>query len=115
MGADAATVRPSLAGYNLPLLDELLRFVITGTFLTYLFYTIESPSILLAGTKLGLVTVPFVLYALLRYMYLIHVRGEGSAPDEVLLKDRPLQVAIGLWGLSFLIVLYVLPGAVTSP
>ncbi|MDZ4771435.1 MAG: decaprenyl-phosphate phosphoribosyltransferase, partial [Chloroflexota bacterium] len=61
MGSNAGIVRPSLAQYNLPLLDEMLRMVITGTFLTYLFYTIESPSVLLAGTKLGLVTVPFVL------------------------------------------------------
>lgn len=115
MGANAAVVRPSLAQYNLALLDEMLRMMITGTFLTYLFYTIESPSVLLAGTKLGLVTVPFVLYALFRYMYLIHVRGEGSAPDEVLLRDRPLQAAILLWGATFLIVLYVLPGVMNTP
>jgi hypothetical protein len=47
-------------------------------------------------------------------MYLIHVKGEGSAPDEVLLRDRPLQVAILLWGITFIIVLYVLPGAVSA-
>lgn len=111
---NAGSARKSLEQYNLPLLDDMLRFVMTGTFLTYLFYTIESPSILLAGTKLGLVTVPFVLYALFRYMYLIHVKGEGSAPDEVLLRDRPLQVSMLLWGLTFIIVLYVLPGAVSA-
>ncbi len=111
----AGTVRPSLAQYNLPLLDEMLRMVITGTFLTYLFYTVESPSALLAGTQSGLLTVPFVLYALFRYMYLIHVRGEGSAPDEVLLRDRPLQAAIALWGITFLIVLYVLPRVMNTP
>lgn len=111
---NAGSARKSLEQYNLPLLDDMLRFVMTGAFLTYLFYTIESPSILLAGTKLGLITVPYVLYALFRYMYLIHVKGEGSAPDEVLLRDRPLQVAILLWGITFIIVLYVLPGAVSA-
>ncbi|MBK8020338.1 MAG: decaprenyl-phosphate phosphoribosyltransferase [Chloroflexi bacterium] len=108
---EAGSIRSTLSQYNLPLLDEMLRMVVTGTLLTYLFYTVESPSVLLAGTKLGLVTVPFVLYALFRYMYLIHVRGEGSAPDEVLLRDRPLQISILLWGITFIVVLYVLPGA----
>ncbi|MBL8133345.1 MAG: decaprenyl-phosphate phosphoribosyltransferase, partial [Anaerolineae bacterium] len=55
---EAGSIRSTLSQYNLPLLDEMLRMVMTGTFLTYLFYTVESPSVLLAGTKLGLVTVP---------------------------------------------------------
>ncbi len=110
----AGDIRVTLDEYNLPLLDEMLRMVMTGTFLVYLFYIIEAPSILLAGTKLGLVTVPFVLYALFRYMYLIHVKGEGSAPDEVLLRDRPLQIAILLWGVIFVAILY-LPGVINTP
>ncbi len=107
MQAQAGAVREALHQYNLPLLDDMLRFVMVGTFMTYLLYTIERPSILLAGNNLTLVTVPFVLYGLFRYLYLIHVEGEGSAPDEVLLKDRPLQITILLWGLSFVIILYV--------
>ncbi len=76
----------TLDSYNLPLLDDMLRMVTTSTLIAYLLYTIEAPSVLLAGTKLALLTVPFVLYALWRYLYLIHVKGEGSAPDEVLLR-----------------------------
>ena len=90
----------------------MLRTVSTSTLVAYILYTIESPSILLANTKLALVTVPFVLYGLFRYMYLIYVKGEGSAPDEVLLKDHPLQLAILLWGFSFIIVLYVIPSLI---
>ena len=75
--------------------------------IAYLLYTIEAPSVLLAGTKLALLTVPFVLYALWRYLYLIHVEGEGSAPEEVLLRDRPLQISILLWGLTFVVILYL--------
>jgi len=107
MQEQAGAVREALNKYNLPLLDDMLRFVMVGTFMTYLLYTIERPSILLAGNNLTLATVPFVLYGLFRYLYLIHVEGEGSAPDEVLLKDRPLQVTILLWGLSFVLILYV--------
>lgn len=103
----AGTIRVTLDSYNLPLLDDMLRMVMTGTLIAYLLYTIEAPSILLAGSNLALLTVPFVLYGLFRYMYLIHVKGEGSAPDEVLLRDRPLQVAIALWGLTFIAILYL--------
>ncbi len=106
LGDDAGNIRTTLNSYNLPLLDDMLRMVMTSTLIAYLLYTIEAPSVLLAGTKLALVTVPFVLYALWRYLYLIHVKGEGSAPDEVLLRDRPLQISILLWGLTFVLILY---------
>jgi 4-hydroxybenzoate polyprenyltransferase len=109
LGPSAGETRPIFKDYNLALLDEMLRTVSTSTLVAYILYTIESPSILLANTKLALITVPFVLYGLFRYMYLIYVKGEGSAPDEVLLTDHPLQVAIISWGISFLIVLYVIP------
>ncbi len=109
LAEQAGSLRVTLRHYNLPLLDDMLRMVMTGTLITYLLYTIEAPSILLAGTNLALLTVPFVLYGVFRYLYLIHVKGEGSAPDEVLFKDRPLQIAIGLWGVTFLAILY-LPG-----
>lgn len=109
LGADAAKVRPIFKHYNLPLLDEMLRIVTTGTLIAYILYTIEAPSVLLRGSNLALTTVPFVLYGLLRYLYLIHVKGEGSAPDEVVLQDRPLQTAIILWVLAFIVILYVVP------
>jgi 4-hydroxybenzoate polyprenyltransferase len=109
LGPSAGETRPIFKEYNLALLDEMLRTVSTSTLVAYILYTIESPSILLANTKLALITVPFVLYGLFRYMYLIYVKGEGSAPDEVILTDHPLQLAIILWGLSFIIVLYIIP------
>lgn len=107
----AGSIRITLDHYNLPMLDDMLRMVMTGTIIAYLLYAIEAPSMLLAGTNLALLTVPFVLYGMFRYLYLIHVKGEGSAPDEVLLKDRPLQAAILLWGLTFVAILYLLPTA----
>lgn len=103
----AQSVRSTYRDYSLPLLDDMLRMVTTSTFLAYLLYTIEAPTIKVADTNLALVTVPFVLYALFRYLYLIHVRGEGGAPDEVLLRDYPLLASILLWGLTFLAILYL--------
>jgi 4-hydroxybenzoate polyprenyltransferase len=106
LGAGAGNIRATLGSYNLALLDDMLRMVTTSTLIAYLLYTIEAPSVLLAGTNLALLTVPFVLYALWRYLYLIHVKGVGSAPEEVLLRDRSLQVSILLWGLTFVAILY---------
>jgi len=107
LGESAGGIRVTLGQYSLPLLDDMLRMVMTSTFIAYLLYTIEAPSVLLAGTKMGLLTVPFVLYALWRYLYLIHVEGGGSAPEDVLFRDRPLQISILLWGLTFVAILYL--------
>jgi 4-hydroxybenzoate polyprenyltransferase len=110
LGDKAASVRPIFQYYNLPLLDEMLRVVTTSTFIAYTLYTIETPSPILAQTNMALGTVPFVLYGLFRYLYLIYVKGEMAAPDEVLLKDRPLQIDIALFALSFIVIIYVIPG-----
>jgi len=107
LAEEAGTIRVTFKQYNLPLLDEMLRIVMTGTIIAYMLYAIEEPSVLLAGTNLSLLTVPFVLYGVFRYLYLMHVKGEGSAPDEVLLRDRPLQLAILLWGLTFVAIIYL--------
>lgn len=106
---DAENVRPIYRSYNLQLLDQLLMVVTTSTFLAYTLYTIETTSRFLSNNYLALFTIPFVLYGLFRYLYLIYVAGETGAPDEVLLKDRALQVDIVLFGLSFIVILYVLP------
>lgn len=107
LGEDAVNVRRIYKDYNLALIDDMMRVVTTSTFLTYTLYTIETPGRTLAGINLPLFSVPFVLYGLFRYLFLIHVRGEGSAPDEVLLKDRPLQAALVLFTLTHIIILYI--------
>ena len=54
-----------------------------------------------------MLTIPFVLYAVFRYMYLIHVRHEGGAPEDILLRDRPMQFSMLLWAIIVFVVLYV--------
>lgn len=109
LGEQALQTRPIFKHYNLALIDDMLRLVTTSTFLTYLLYTIEADIGTFRGIQLALITVPFVLYGLFRYLYIIHVQGAGGAPDEVLLTDRPLQLAIVGWGITFISILYVLP------
>jgi 4-hydroxybenzoate polyprenyltransferase len=107
LGEDAAKTRPIFEHYNLPLLDEMLRFVITSTFMTYLLYTIEVNITPIKDVNLLLFTVPPVLYGLMRYMYLIHIKGEGAAPEEVLLTDRPVQITILVWIVIVVSVIYL--------
>jgi len=102
----APDVRATYREYNMALLDDMLRLVTTGCVLTYMLYTIEAPTIRGDGHRM-LLTIPFVLYGIFRYLYLIHVRGEGSAPDELLFQDWPLLAAVVLWVASVIMLLYV--------
>lgn len=102
----ASNHRATYKDYNLPLLDDMLRMVTTGSVITYMLYTIESQTIRSNEHKM-LLTVPFVIYGVFRYLYLIHVEGEGSAPDELLFKDWPLLLDVVLWVLAVGLILYV--------
>ena len=104
---NATNVRATYKDYNMALLDDMLRMVTTGSVLTYMLYTIEAQTIRTNGYRMML-TIPFVVYGIFRYLYLIHVRGEGSAPDELLFKDIPLLATVLLWVGSVGIVLYAL-------
>jgi 4-hydroxybenzoate polyprenyltransferase len=97
MGDNAGAVRGVFKDYNLPLLDDMLRMTVTITAVAYTLYVVEAETALVRP-EFMLLTVPFVYYALFRYMYLIHVAGLGGDPTDVLYVDRPLQVSILLWG-----------------
>ncbi len=103
----ANSTRASLADYTITLLDEMIVIVTATTVLTYSLYTFSAEG--LPENHAMMLTIPFVLYGIFRYLYLIHVRGEGGAPDEVILRDHPLQIAVALWGFSVFVVLYLIP------
>lgn len=104
LAGDAVNHRASLEHYNLHLLDQLIGLVTTSTLVSYTLYTFEA-STALAGWRM-LLTVPYVFYFIARYLYLIHVRKLGGAPDELLLKDRPLLINTALWGLTVVALIY---------
>ncbi len=108
LGENAAAARPIFQHYNLPLLDDMLRFATTSTVLTYIIYIVENDTLVRSGMNLGLLTVPPVLYGIFRYLYLLHVRRENRPPDEILLTDRPLQAALVAAALLYFVILYVL-------
>ncbi len=96
--------RKVLDGYNIPFLDQLITIVSATTIVSYSLYTFSAPN--LPENHSMMLTIPFVLYGIFRYLYLIQIQGEGGAPEELLLTDRPLQGTIALWGLSILIIFY---------
>ncbi len=103
---EARNHRSALEQYNLPFLDQLIGMVTTSTLVAYTLYTFEATTAL-AGNGRMLLTTPFVFYFLARYLYLIHVRKLGGAPDELLLQDRPLLINTVLWALSVVALIYV--------
>jgi 4-hydroxybenzoate polyprenyltransferase len=106
LGDNAANVRESFRKYNLPFLDDLLRLCFISTGIMYTLYAVEAETALVPPPYM-LLTVPFVYYALFRYLFLIHVEDKGGDPTDVLYEDRPLQLSIVLWGLVVLALLYV--------
>ncbi|MCB9103155.1 MAG: decaprenyl-phosphate phosphoribosyltransferase [Anaerolineales bacterium] len=100
-----STTRTILNQYNLPFLDSMMSIVTTGTIITYAFYTFSAPN--LPSNHLMMLTIPFVIYGIFRYLYIIHVQGNGGAPDEVLLTDMPLQFTLVLFMSSVFFILYL--------
>lgn len=105
LGQNAGNHRAILDEYNLDLIDKLLGIVTTSAIVSYSLYTFLAEGV--PENQAMMLTIPFVLYGMFRYLYLIHVRQEGGAPEEILLRDRPLQVALMLWGLVVFLALYI--------
>lgn len=105
LGTGAGNHRAILQEYNLDLIDRLMGIVGTSTLVSYSLYTFLSEG--LPPNHLMMLTIPFSLYTLFRLLYLIHVRHEGGAPEEILLRDRPLQVTLFLWAVVIFLALYV--------
>ncbi len=103
--AGAASHRAILSEYNLPLLDQIISMVVTATLVSYTFYSFDATTAL-AHSKM-LLTVPFVFYMLARYLYLVHVKRLGGAPDELLIEDRPLLINSILWAVAVVVLIYV--------
>lgn len=107
LAENANASRPVLGGYTLPLLDQLITLVSSMTIITYSLYTFSAEN--LPPNHTMMLTIPYVIYGIFRYLYLVEVKHSGAAPEEILLTDRPLQIAILLWGLTIFVIFYVLP------
>lgn len=105
LGQEAGKHRQILSEYNLDLIDRMLGLVTTSVLVFYSLYTFLAEGLPTNHTMM--LTIPFLMYGIFRYLYLIHVRHEGGAPEEIALRDRPLQATIVCFGLMVLLVIYV--------
>jgi 4-hydroxybenzoate polyprenyltransferase len=105
LSSDARSHRKVLDGYSIPLLDQYITIVSATTIVAYSLYTFSAPN--LPANNAMMLTIPFAIYGILRYLYLVQTNQGGGAPEEELYSDHPLQITIVLWGLVVLFILYL--------
>jgi 4-hydroxybenzoate polyprenyltransferase len=102
---DANSHRRVLDGYTLTFLDQLIVIVSSSTIMAYSLYTFSAAN--LPTNNLMMLTIPFVIYGIFRYLYLVNVENSGGAPEELVLSDWPLLTTFVLWGLTAILILYL--------
>jgi len=93
----AARHRESLASYSIQFLDMMIAIVTGSTIISYSLYTVSPETVAKFGTENLIFTTLFVIYGIFRYLYLVYCRKEGGNPTHILIRDRPLQVALLAW------------------
>ena len=109
LSTDAGSHRKVLDEYSPALIEEMLAVVTATTVMSYALYTFLADNLPrgLRENHLMMLTVPFVLYGIFRYLYLVYQKDQGSTPEEVLVRDKPLLACILLWGLTSAALLYI--------
>lgn len=106
LAGGAAEHRRILGEYSPYLLDQMIGVVTASTLVSYALYTLAPETIEKFGTDRLVWTLPFVLYGIFRYLYLVHKKAEGGNPTQVLLNDRPILVTVALWAATVVAVIY---------
>lgn len=106
LALDASDHRAALKEYSVPFLDQMISITTSATLVCYSFYTISPEVEEKLGSRHLFLTIPFVLYGIFRYLYLVHQRGEGDNPASSLLTDRPLLICVALWACAVALILY---------
>ncbi len=107
---DAAGHRAILAEYSPYLLDQMIAVVTASCLTAYAFYTLAPETVAKYRTDRLALTIPFVIYGIFRYLYLVHRKEQGGSPSDALLTDRPLLLAVALWAASVVLIVYTAPG-----
>jgi 4-hydroxybenzoate polyprenyltransferase len=107
LSKEASEHRPILEEYSPYFLDQMIAVVTASIVVAYCLYTISEETVAKFGTSNLIFTVPFVLYGIFRYLYLIHQKFEGGSPELLIIKDKPLLIDIFLWIVTAILILYV--------
>jgi 4-hydroxybenzoate polyprenyltransferase len=102
----AGNHRKALSSYSPLLLDQMMGVITASTLLSYMLYCVSPETIEKFRTDHLIYTFPFVLYGIFRYLYLIHIKSQGGAPEKILVSDLPMAVSIILWGLFCMLIIY---------
>ena len=110
LSGTAVSHRPTLQEYSPYLLDQMIAVVTASCVTSYAFYTTAQETRDKFQTDRLAWTLPFVLYGIFRYLYLVHRKEQGGSPSDVLLTDRPLLAAVALWALAVVLIVYTAGG-----
>jgi 4-hydroxybenzoate polyprenyltransferase len=103
---NASAHRASLTEYSPYLLDQMISVVTASTVMGYTLYTVDQDTVAKFGTDHLVYTVPFVVFGIFRYLYLIHQKGEGGDPDRIIVSDRPFLINLLLWAAVVVFAVY---------
>lgn len=112
---DASTTRRILSEYTPQLLDQLIATVTASTLMSYCLYTISDRTVREVGSRDLILTIPLVIYGMFRYLYLVHRRNQGEAPDQVLLTDGPLLLTVLAYVIVVGFIFYMAGGGLGGP
>ncbi len=104
---NASNHRESLGDYSPYLLDQMIAVVTASTLMAYVLYTVDDRTMHEFGSDRLVYTVPFVLFGIFRYLYLIHQRGEGGNPDRIIVSDKPFLLNLVLWAVAVGLLIYL--------
>lgn len=107
LGDNAQSHRKILEEYSPHLLDQMIGVVTASTLMAYALYTMAPETREKFGTSYMILTIPFVIYGIFRYLYLVHQKEQGGNPTTVLITDKPILLNILLWGLVSVLLIYV--------
>ena len=106
LGEKAQQVRKTLAQYNPRYLEQMINIVSAACLMSYALYTLDPATIEKFDSRNLIFTLPFVIYGLFRYLYLVQQDNQGESPETVIIKDKPLLANIILYGLSVVVIIY---------
>jgi 4-hydroxybenzoate polyprenyltransferase len=105
LGVEATAHRRNLETYSIELIDQLIVVISSAALMTYALYTFSAEN--LPRNHSMMLTIPVIMYGLFRYLFLVRRGDEGGAPEELLFRDRPLLLAVVVWALLSVALLYV--------
>lgn len=106
LGDGASGHRRILEEYDPYLLDQMIAIVAAATLVVYVIYCASPETAQRFGTQLLVLTTPFPIYGIFRYLYLVHRKHGGGSPSDMLLRDRPLLSCVALWGIAVILIIY---------